>query len=256
MEWHLYGLGKQASEDLSTNLSVEQDCRGDVSADANTQHQGQPTILPTATMPVVTPPIVLAESTITSDGLPSDLLPSDPHPALSSKVSADATTADLKVPSHSDCHMSSHENNILFAGINDLPTSVTEAGWMKSKNTLACFHKVKEMGRLSALILHWYQLEEVVGFQEVVCSFLAHLVRKSADPDQTPKGFPTRNHPAVLSAFFKNSHNYKKNYKLEVETLDAEVMLWWEEIKVPNMVANVHFGGPTRIYNIIILVSW
>lgn len=71
------------------------------------------------------------------------------------------------------------------------------------------------------------------------------------DPEKTPKGFPSQNWPQVLSTFFKNRHNYKKNYQLELDPLGSGIMHWWEELKT-----SVHFGGPTGIYTFIVMVTW
>jgi hypothetical protein len=145
----------------------------------------------------------------------------------------------------------SGQDRILLAGIEDLPMNATEAGWMKSKKTLKYFREVHKAGKLSELVLHWYQLEEALGFLESVSSPATSAVRVSADPEQTPKGFPLRNRPQVLSMFFKNGHNYTKNYQLEAKSLGAEITCWWEEIKT-----SAHFGGPTGVYTFIVLVSW
>ena len=65
-----------------------------------------------------------------------------------------------------------------------------------------------------------------------------------------------KNRPHVLSAFFKNGHNYKKDYGLKVESLGKETMCWWEEIKTTDGATNVRFGGPTGIYVLVVLMSW
>lgn len=337
-EWHLYGLGRLASNDPST--TTEQDGEGNAGADAdanmpqpdqatvasavtsttagavphqpavtpptaftdmestnpntNTLQPGrvtvasavtsmaagavprQPIITPPAAsvdmmptlvsvvplQPAVTPPVVLAKTNATGNSLPSlDPLPDNPRPTSlvggsvgasnDTPVGMDQDFPDLEMPSHPDRGAPSRENDILFTGIDDLPTSATEAGWMKSKKTLKYFREAHKVGNLSKLILHWYQFEEVLGFPETVSNFTTLLTRASSNPEQTPKGFPSQNRPEVLSIFFKNGHNYKRNYGLEVEPLAADVMRWWEDIKT-----SVCFGGPTGIYTLIVLMSW
>lgn len=72
---------------------------------------------------------------------------------------------------------------------------------------------------------------------------------------QTPKGFPSRRRPDVLRVFYKNGHRYKKNYGLEAEPLGAKIMGWWEEVG-SGSTANVRFGGPTGVYNFVVLMCW
>jgi len=73
---------------------------------------------------------------------------------------------------------------------------------------------------------------------------------------QTPKGFPVGCRPEVLRTFFKNGHSCKKDYGLEAKSLGAETMRWWEEIRATGGAFNLRFGGPTGIYNLVILMCW
>jgi hypothetical protein len=289
-EWHLYSLGKQASDDLSTGSGTEHDGGEDVGADADVQHEDQAMVVSNATdtasvQPVVTPlaaavkndlpsshspslndlavtpPVVVAETGTSNDIPSSDMPPGNPCPALPTEHSAGVVTADQDIhnpvaSSRPDHRAPSCANDILFAGIDDLPASAVVAEWMKAKNTLKYFREVHKTGKLSALILHWYWLEKALGFPETVSSFITCAMRNSADLEQTPKGFPTQNRPQILSVFFKNGHNYKKNYKLEAKSLGGEIMCWWEEIKISNVTVNVRYGGPTGVYTLVVLVSW
>ncbi|KAF9782108.1 hypothetical protein BJ322DRAFT_1110992 [Thelephora terrestris] len=284
-EWQLYSLGKQASDDLSTGSAAEQNGGENIGADTEAEHEDQATVASTVTdttplQPVVTLPAALAEADTVGNSLPSsDLLPNDapditlpvaraetntagndlpclgvspnnPRPASPTAEPVDAIMVDQ---SH---ELSSRPDDILLAGIDDLPTSASEAGWMKLKQTLKYFREVHKIGRLSALILHWYQLEKVLGFLETVNSFAACATRRSPDSEQTPRGFPTKNRPQVLAVFFKNGHSYRKNYKLEAKSLGGQIMRWWEEMKISNATDNVRYGGPTGVYTLIVLVSW
>jgi len=52
--------------------------------------------------------------------------------------------------------------------LGELPLGAEEAAWMKPKKTLKYFREVHRPGKLSDLIVHWYQLEEALGFPESV----------------------------------------------------------------------------------------
>jgi len=59
-----------------------------------------------------------------------------------------------------------------------------------------------------------------------------------------------------MRAFFKNGHNYKKDYGLKATTLGADIVQWWDEIRSTGNTANVYSGGPTGIYTIVVLMCW
>jgi len=59
-----------------------------------------------------------------------------------------------------------------------------------------------------------------------------------------------------MRAFFKNGHNYKKDYALKATTLGADIAQWWGEINSTGNTTDVCFGGPTGIYTIIVLMCW
>ena len=65
-----------------------------------------------------------------------------------------------------------------------------------------------------------------------------------------------KSRPQVLPVFFKNGHNYTKGYGLEAKSLGADIMRWWEEITTTDGATNICFGGPTGIYNFVVLMSW
>ena len=60
----------------------------------------------------------------------------------------------------------------------------------------------------------------------------------------------------VIGLFFKNHHNYMKNYELEAKSLSAGIMSWWEELKTTKGGMSTNFGRPTGIYTLIVLMSW
>ena len=72
---------------------------------------------------------------------------------------------------------------------------------------------------------------------------------------QTPKGFPSQRQPDVPCILYKNGHRYKKNYSLKAEPLGAKIMGSWEELR-SGSTANVWFGGPTGVYNFVVLMCW
>ena len=73
---------------------------------------------------------------------------------------------------------------------------------------------------------------------------------------QTPKGFPSQKQPDILRIFYKNGHQYMKDYGLKAKALGARIMCWWEEVKSTGSTVNVQFGGPTGVYNLVVLMSW
>jgi hypothetical protein len=137
--------------------------------------------------PTIAPSAVLAE-TDTNDHPSSGSLPSDTHSASPSEVPTRATPAtqdqdilDLEAPDHLDRHVSS-------SGVDLLPTNAREARWMKPKNTLKYFREVHKMGKLSDLILHWHQLEEALGFPEIVSHPATEATRTFTNVPADPEG--------------------------------------------------------------------
>ena len=55
--------------------------------------------------------------------------------------------------------------------------------------------------------------------------------------------------------FYKNGHNYQKDYGIEARTLGHQIMSWWAEICLAG-VLGVQFGGPTGICTLAVLMSW
>ena len=72
---------------------------------------------------------------------------------------------ELDQPSRS---VSSRGITARLTTFNDLPINAKASRWMESKDTLDYFRGVYKMGKLPELILHWYQLEEALGFPETV----------------------------------------------------------------------------------------
>lgn len=139
--------------------------------------------------------------------------------------------------------------------LDPLANITDEPAWMKKKRTLKYFREAPKLGCLSDVIQHWYQLEESLGFQNVV-SFCNCLTLHCAHDFQTPLGFPVSERPPVICLFHKNAHNYKKDYSVEVCTLGRQIMKWWRELCPPGEPPKVQFGGPTGICTLIVLLSW
>ena len=62
--------------------------------------------------------------------------------------------------------------------------------------------------------------------------------------------------PAVVRMFYKNGHNYRKDYGVGIDTLGSQIMEWWAEISPPSGVPSIRFGGPMGIYSLVVLMSW
>lgn len=60
----------------------------------------------------------------------------------------------------------------------------------------------------------------------------------------------------MIPLFYKNGHNYRKDYGLEAEILGPKVMTWWAEICSEGESSGVQFGGPTGIYSLVVLLTW
>lgn len=116
---------------------------------------------------------------------------------------------------------------------------VNEPEWMSKRKTLDYFRTTFKLGRLADVINRWYELERVLGFPEV-----------------TPPGFLIKNRPKVVQVFYKNAHNYHKNYGVNGKVLGEQIMKWWEEIISPGAASGVRFGGPTGIYSLVVLMTW
>ena len=220
-EWPFYSLGESTSDGPSTASNLEQDNEEDIDADIDAQQPDPATatlidmqqpdpatatlidvqqldpvaatltnVTPSAVstiplQPTTTHPAALPEINITTSTLPSGLPPpSDLHAALANQ---DQGVLDPKISNHLD-HCITRSNDPLTT-IDDLPTSATESAWMKSKKTLKYFREAHKMGRLSDLILHWYQLEEVLGFQETVSFLLPKLRENLLMPTRPRRAF-------------------------------------------------------------------
>ena len=138
----------------------------------------------------------------------------------------------------------------VLAGAKDLPE------WMEKKGTLDYFRNTFKLGKLSDVIEHWFELERLLGFRKSVG--ISPLLRAIfiANDIQTPAGFPIKQRPPVVTRFYKDAHNYSKDYGLEVHTLGRQITTWWSEICPPDEEPKVHFGGPTGISTFVVLLSW
>lgn len=185
---------------------------------------------------------------------PSLLLIAEPQPVTPGQPRSQVATGLLESP----------QSNRLTARLNVISPPEPLAGvadeplWMKKKRTLNYFRSAVKFGSLSDVIRHWYELEGLLGFQEVVSvpRLLILLRARKTHDIQTPAGFPTERRPAVIRLFHKNAHNYKRDYGVEVHTLGHQIMGWWSEICPPDGVPNIKFGGPTGIYALVVLMSW
>lgn len=127
-------------------------------------------------LPTAAPLATLPEAD-TTNGRPSSDSQSDMPPASQPQAFGhpiqDQVIQDLEAPSQPDrntCHRATTTN--LLTSFDDLPMNARESGWMKSKKTLKYFREAYKLDKLPDLILHWYQLEEALGFPETV-SYLA-----------------------------------------------------------------------------------
>ena len=68
-----------------------------------------------------------------------------------------------------------------------LANITNEPVWMKKKRTLDFFRRTPKLGCLSDVIQHWYELEELLGFQDAVSSadISHHPTLYSQFPDPT-----------------------------------------------------------------------
>ena len=180
-EWHLYSLDEPVPNDLPAGSDLRQDDEDDANADPQQLDLATGASTSTVSSEVNTTSSGLAidrsaaspEINATDSSLPSGLPPSNP-PASPSEVpthvvpaSQDESTLGLEAPSPSNLCEPSRGKDLLTA-IDELPTNTMESMWMKSKKTLKYFREVHKVGKLSELILHWYQLKAVLGFQETV----------------------------------------------------------------------------------------
>ena len=187
-DWHLYTFNQSALDDSSAGSSPEDVDGVDAHTDASTDAQqpdlataGSTSVVPSVAVaspsqPTTSRPAAVQINT-TDDGLPStgstsssDSLPTSPTevPPHAAPVSQDQDTLDLdQAPTHPDHRAPSCGNNLLNT-IDELPMNAIEPVWMKPKKTLGYFHEVHKIGKSSSLFLHWYQLEEALGFPETV----------------------------------------------------------------------------------------
>lgn len=154
-EWHLFSLGTDSS-------SPEQDgeeVATDTDAQPDSAIAGLTGVTPSAVGAAPFQPAAAFSETNTAGNCPPPLDPpptGNPHPAPPTDVPTRAAA--------------NQDQRIL--DLEALPTNATEATWMKSKKTLKYFRDAHKMGKLSDLHIHWYQLEEALGFQETVsCPF-------------------------------------------------------------------------------------
>ena len=195
-DWHIFSFGgptPSSGDVTSTDVDLEQ-----VIVDAAPQPTPAPAtvIASTHLVPTTTPEeagIDPCAVTTTTSPLPVDPAPTTTTASLFSTapLQSNAATAKTTTTSHpldsspgnshlappvdqgipdlgaTNHHVPPCGINILTT-INDLPADARVAGWTRSKKTLEYFRGVREMGNLSDLVLHWYQLEEVLGFPETV----------------------------------------------------------------------------------------
>ena len=179
-EWSLFSLDQLPSS--SGSVSVDEGA-GDAVTGTEQQVPATATtvaVLPTTGAPshdrVTAQPVVLPGLNTTDDTTPPPDVPAITSPCDREVIAFEMpafldletpTLPDLEAPTLSSSRSSppDAEPSIATGG---LPSSVREAVWMKSKKTLKYFQGVHKMGKLSDLILHWYQLEEALGFPEVV----------------------------------------------------------------------------------------
>lgn len=75
-----------------------------------------------------------------------------------------------------------------------------------------------------------------------------NISQRFTDPERVPCDEAAKSY----SVFYKNGHSYRKDYGLEAETLGADIIAWWDEIKA----SNLYFGGPTGTCGLIVLMTW
>lgn len=152
------------------------------SADGEGVGVGADALEPGPPAPAVATPVlpsVASTTTITPalphvDGNPSDSPRDRPRPSTPTEAPTRATSViqnqgavDIEAPDRPDCRSSPHGADPLTAS-GDLLANARESGWMRSKGTLGYFREVCKTRELSNLVLHWYQLEEALGFPEKV----------------------------------------------------------------------------------------
>lgn len=146
-------------------------------AGANTERpQLVPTLATATTSPLPVPsatplqPAVVQSITFPEDAFtfsfPDPPPPPSPTDAHTHATLVDQGTLDLAVPDHQGCHLPPGAINPPVT-ITSLPADAG-ARWMRSKGTLEYFRRVDKIGQMSNLILHWYQLEEALGFPDPV----------------------------------------------------------------------------------------
>ena len=280
-DWHLYSLKRSATstDDVSPMASSSQQVNGEegsssagsegVNPDTDAQKLDLAPASVTSPTPLVTGADHLQPTTLPGANpaaiAPSDSRPNSSYPASPTGVSTTIVQGqdilDPSPPDSPDHHTPPNDVTDHHAPPNDvnppatldgLPMNARQSEWMISKKTLKYFCEVNEAGKLSNLILHWYQLEQALGFQEIVRHLTTRTMMRFTNGLQTAKEFPTQKRPVVLRVFFKHGHKYKRDYELEAGSFGAEIMNWWEEIKS----ADVCFGGPTGMYTLVVLMTW
>lgn len=173
-DWHFYSLEKSTPSTGALDLSADE------GSDAMEHEEGGSDINPddrqsgaqileeiaASLLPVtdggspknVSTQLATPEEVETASDSPLLDLPDDTLPTFPDEASTPAAG------------ITDHEAPDLLDHSVTLGTLVSAGGsqWMKSKKTLVYFHGAHKMGKLSDVILHWYKLEEALGFQESV----------------------------------------------------------------------------------------
>ena len=162
---------------MEVDASANAQQPGPATAGASSSAVGTVSLRPTAVCSAA-----LLETDTRNSPLSDPPPPANPRPASPTEPSThDApTNQELMVPSHPDRRVSSRGSDLPNT-INGLPMNGPESVWMRSKGTLKYFREVNKMGKLSDLVLHWYQLERALGFPESVSFLPTYAMRKSAD---------------------------------------------------------------------------
>jgi hypothetical protein len=192
-DWRYYSLEKSTASDgaLATDLGSEKgdDITGNKQGCSNAlepiDEERDTTATPSSLVtknvspqPTVAP-LATAAGVETVSNRPSSDLPNNSHSASPTEASTlkvapmrDQGIPDPKVPDlpgHLVPPSQPHAHATL-----DGVAMTQESQWMRSKKTLAYFYGTHKMGKLLDVILHWYQLEETLGFCETVSSLANH----------------------------------------------------------------------------------
>ena len=182
-DWHYYSLEKPTPSDtVGRSLEEGSDTADDEEGGSDTNIDIQPladqalatvaTVTEGAPLQPTTAPLTAPTEVDISDRSPLPGLPRNSRQASLTEASTRATTPTqgqgtpgLETPDLPDRRVPSGRTHSLTLGA---LTNAEGSQWMKSKKTLAYFREVYKLGKLSDVILHWYQLEEALGFQESV----------------------------------------------------------------------------------------